>query len=229
MTKAGYNPKAMVKTFELFLSLRNSEPSLIQGWLSTHPPPHERIAAARKRARSSPAGERSIKTEMFQRSLARQKSLARAYVAMDQGDALAKKRQWSQVAEQYRKAISLYPKEGMFYTRLGMAQMEQGEEAPALASAEQGARLSNGTYYPNLILGIVATANRKYSLAVDAHRKAAEILPGQVINNFLLAKAHDKIGPRSSAVLYYRKVVKASPTSDYGKEAAKRLDKLGYR
>ncbi|MBU1156715.1 MAG: M48 family metalloprotease [Proteobacteria bacterium] len=228
MTKAGYNPLAMVNTFELFKKMQKSEPGVIEGMLSSHPLPQERISAAEQRALSSPLSARPFHTAEFNRSLALQKVRVPAYAAMDKGNALAGKKRWSQAEAQYKKAIALYPKESMFYSRLAVAQMKQKQNTQALASARKGARLSWGNFYPNLILGMVANANRDYSLAVDAHRKAAQALPDHVINNFLLAYAHDKIGPRSQAVVYYRKVQRAAPSSQYGKAAQKRLQQMGY-
>jgi predicted Zn-dependent protease len=228
MTKAGYNPTAMVNTFRLFQKMQKSEPGVIDGMLSSHPLPQERIVAAEQRALASPLSSQPYKTKQFQLSLNQQKHLVPAYAALDQGNTLAKKKRWGQAATQYQKAISLYPQESMFYSRLAIAQIKQQHTATALNSAKQGARLSEGGFYPNLILGMVAFANRDYSLAVDAHRTAAQTMPDHVINNFMLAYSYDKIGPRSQAVTYYRKVKNASPNSDYGKAAAKRLNQLGY-
>lgn len=227
MTRAGYNPLAMVNTFNLFKKMQKTEPSEVQGWLSSHPLPRERITAAEKRALASPLSNRPFKTTQFQNSLARQKRLAPAYAAMDKGNALARNKKWSQAQAQYKKAIAMFPKESMFYSRLAIAQMKQRQDQKALASASQGARLGRGDFYPNLILGMVANANRKYSLAVDAHREAAKALPDHVVNNFFLAYSYDKIGPRSQAVVYYRKVKRAAPKSQYGQAAAKRLAQLG--
>ncbi|MCF8041510.1 MAG: M48 family metalloprotease, partial [Desulfarculaceae bacterium] len=227
MTRAGYNPLAMVNTFELFKKMQKTEPSEVESWLSSHPLPRERIVAAEKRALASPLSNRPFKTAQFQRSLARQKRLAPAYAAMDRGNALARKKKWRQAEAQYKRAIAMFPKESMFYSRLAVAQMKQKQNTQALASARKGARLAWGNFYPNLILGMVANTNRQYSLAVNAHRKAAQALPDHVVNNFFLAYSYDKTGPRSQAVTYYRKVVKASPGSNYGKVAQKRLGQLG--
>ncbi|MCB2193471.1 MAG: M48 family metalloprotease [Deltaproteobacteria bacterium] len=228
MTKAGYNPMGMVKTFELFQKMQKSEPGVVEGMLSSHPLPSERIHAAEQRALASPLSSQPFKTAQFSRSLARQKRLAPAYAQLDKANALARKKQWSQAVVHYKKAIAMFPKESMFYSRLAVAQMKQDQDAMALKNAKQGARLSEDGFYPNLILGMVANANRKYSLAVDAHRKAAAVMPDHVINNFFLAYAYDKTGPRYQAVTYYRKVKSAAPNSQYGQIAAKRLSQLGY-
>ena len=147
MTTAGYNPMAMVNTFELFKKMQKSEPSEIQAWLSSHPLPRERITAARKRALASPLSSRPFRTAEFDHSLARQKRLAPAYAAMERGNALARKKQWSQAAQEYQRAISIFPGEGLFHSRLALARMRQGRTGQAIQEARQGVRLSNSAFY----------------------------------------------------------------------------------
>lgn len=229
MTKAGYNPLAMVNTFELFKKMQKSEPGVIEGMLSSHPLPRERITAAEKRALSSPLSARPFHTAEFNRSLALQKGRAPAYAAMDKGNALARKKLWSQAESQYKKAIALYPKESMFYSRLAIAQMQQKQNRQALANAQRGARLSWGNFYPTFILGMVEVRQGDYRAAAAAHQQAAKILPDHVLNNFLLGYSYDKLRQPYNASKYYRKVVSASPKSDVGLAAQKRLIQMGYK
>lgn len=228
MTKAGYNPSAMVNTFEMFKKMQETEPSEVREWLSSHPLPRERIVAAEKRALASPLSNRPFRTAQFNRGLALQKRLIPAYEAMDQGSDLAQEDQWTEAVAMYRKAIALYPKEGMFYSRLAMAQMENDQDTQALANAQKGARLSGGNFYPSFILGLVEGNNSNYRSAVAAHQKAAQLLPDHVVNNFLLGHAYDKMGQPYSASKCYRMVIDDSPDSDFGKAAKTRLNQIGY-
>lgn len=228
MTRAGYNPLAMVGTFELFKKMQKSEPGAVQGWLSSHPLPQERITAAEQRALASPLSSRAFETAEFNRRLALQKRRVPAYAAMDQGNALARKKSWGQAAAMYQRAIAAYPQEGMFHSRLAVAQMQSKQNRQALASAQQGVRLSSGDFYPCLILGLVERNNGDYRAALSAHKRAARMLPDHVINNFLLAYSYDKVGQPKSAATYYRKVAGSSPKSQYGQAAQKRLSQMGY-
>lgn len=229
MTRAGYNPVAMVSTFELFKKMQKTEPSEIESWLSSHPLPRERIAAAEKRALASPLSNRPFNTAEFNRRLAKQKRLAPAYAAMDKGNALARKKRWGPAAAMYQRAIAAYPQEGMFHSRLAIAQMQQKQYRQALASAQKGASLSGGNFYPSFILGLVQRSNRNYRGALAAHHRAARLMPDHVVNNFFLAYSYDKVGQRKNAATYYRKVAKASPKSNYGKASQKRLAQMGLQ
>ncbi len=227
MTRAGYNPVAMVSTFELFKRMEKSEPSEVKAWLSSHPLPRERIEAARARALRSPNGSQPFKTARFNRTLARQKQRAPAYAAADRGNALAQKKRWSQAAAYYQKAISLYPAEGMFYSRLALAQNELGQKRAATANARKGAKLSGYNFYPSFILGMVERKNRNYRASLKAHQRAYRVMPQHVVNNFYLAYAFDRVGDRRRAAQAYGLVYKAAPKSNYGRAAYKRLGQLG--
>jgi len=227
MTRAGYNPTATVRTFELFKRMQKSEPGEIENMLSSHPLPRERIEAARQRAlRSANAGQ-PFKTARFRRALARQKKRAPAYAAADKGNALAQKKRWSQATAYYQRAISLYTGEGMFYSRLALAQNELGQKRAAAANARKGAKLSGYNFYPSFILGMVERKNRNYRASLKAHQRAYRVMPQHVINNFYLAYAFDRTGDRRRAATAYRLVYKAAPKSNYGRASYKRLGQLG--
>ncbi|MCB2228060.1 MAG: M48 family metalloprotease [Desulfarculaceae bacterium] len=227
MTKAGYNPTAMVETFALFQRMQKSEPSEIEAWLSSHPLPRERITAAKDRALASPLSTRPYRTANFNRMLAAQRKRAPAYAAADKGNALAQKKRWSQAAAYYQRAISIYPKEGMFHSRLALAQAEMKQGRAALASARRGAKLSGYNFYPSFVLGMVERANRNYRNALRAHQRAYRRMPQHVVNNFYLGYAFDRVGQRSRAAQAYALVYKAAPKSNYGRAAYKRLGQLG--
>jgi predicted Zn-dependent protease len=227
MTKAGYNPLGMVQTFELFKRMEKTEPSEVAGWFSSHPLPAERIEAARMRALGSPNSSLPFHTASFQRMLAKQKRLAPAYAAADKGNALAQKKRWNEAAAWYQRAISLYPQEGMFYSRLALAQAELKNPRAALGNARQGAKLSGYNFYPSFILGMVERQNRNYRAALYAHQRAYRRLPEHVVNNFYLAYAYDRVGDRTHAIQAYRLVLKAAPSSNYGRAASQRLGQLG--
>ncbi|MCF8033285.1 MAG: M48 family metalloprotease [Desulfarculaceae bacterium] len=228
MTAAGYNPMGAVKTFQLFKSLQKHEPGEIESLLSSHPLPRERIEAARQRALLSPYSNRPFKTARFNRLLARQKKRAPAYAAADRGNALAQKKQWPQAVSQYRRAISIYPREGIFHSRLALAQAQMKQGRAALSSARQGAKLSGYNFYPSFILGMVERGNRNYRASLSAHQRAHRLMPDHVINNFYLGYAYDRVGQRSQAIRAYREVAHDAPKSNYGQAAVKRLGQLGF-
>ena len=160
--------------------------------------------------------------------LAQQKRLAPIYALADQADALARNKRWEEAAAIYQKAIQAYPQEPMFHSRLAVCYLQMKRRGPALASAQQGARLGSNSFYPNFILGMAEGENGDYQAALEAHQRAAFLLPDHVINNYLAANYYDRLGQRQEAVTFYRRVVKAAPKSQYGQGARRRLGQLGY-
>jgi predicted Zn-dependent protease len=64
VVRAGINPNGIPEMFEILIAERQSNPSAVEGWFSTHPLEEDRIAATRAQiAQISPAIMRTLRTD----------------------------------------------------------------------------------------------------------------------------------------------------------------------
>ncbi len=230
MVKAGYNPKGQVKVFEIFQSLRKSEPGFIAAMLSSHPLTAERIQTARQRVAAAPSyiTRRPWHTARFRRALATQRQRQPAYAAMARGDALMRKKKYAAAVREYRRATRLYGGDGLFSTKLALAAYKMKDYRRALAASARGARVSPGVYLPNFVAGVFHYKAKQYRKASKYLRQADRLLPTQPRAKLLLAASYEHLGQRRQAANYYRQVLRLAPKSREGHLARSRLAALGY-
>lgn len=230
MTRAGYNPRAMLGVFQVFLSMQRGEPSAVERLFHSHPLPVERIEYARQMVtRASPSlTGRPFITNNFRAGAAQVKQRAHAYAAMDQGNAYLGRKQYGRAAQGFREAIRAYGGEGLFYSRLALAELGQNRVGQAVAHARRGAGLSPGVFSVRYVAGQVFRQSGDYAAAARAHAAADRLLPSHPVNKFFVAYNLERIGQTNQARVYYRQVMAISPQSEAGKVAAKRLVAIGY-
>ncbi|MCB2186654.1 MAG: M48 family metalloprotease [Deltaproteobacteria bacterium] len=230
MAGANYNPKATLQVFQIFQSQEKSEPGMIQAWLSSHPLTSERINLAQQQIlQFSPRlTEQPYKTSRFQKMLALQKDRAPAYAAMDQGDLALKKKNYGAAASDFQKAIGLFPREGLFHTRLAVTRLEQEQPKQAVTPAKNGVRYSPNLFLAQFVLGVTCRQTGDQQGALKAFGAAQRILPNQPLNTLLLANTFDRLGQRREAVLLYQRVARLDKGGKMGNAAVGRLRQLGY-
>lgn len=231
MTRAGYNPKAMVDTFHMFLRMEGKEPGAVAVLFRTHPLSSERVAAARRRASQAPARLRNqpFKTARFNRYLARQHRRAPAYAAMDRGDKALAKKKLGAAAYNYRQAINLFDREGLFHSKLALTYLKAKRYRRALREAKLGVRYQPKLFASHYVLGLAYQVQGQWRNAYYSHRRAAKLLPKQAANQYYLGKCAERLGARSEAARHYRLVLQLDPKGEAGRAARARLARLGYR
>lgn len=231
MVRAGYNPVGQVKTFEIFQELNKSEPGFIAAMLSSHPLTSDRIEAARHRVTAAPSSVRNrpMQIKRFQKALARQKMRQPAYDAEAKGDALMKKKNYQAAANHYRRASKLYGGDGVFLTKLAIAEYRQKDMQQAKRNAARGAQTSPGVYFPNFVAGAMHYQMKDYGEARKYLSQADKLLPSQASNKLLLAASYERTGQRQTAARLYRQVINLAPRSQEARSAANRLNQMGYR
>jgi len=231
MVNAGYNPVGQIKTFEMFQRLHKSEPGFIAAMLSSHPLTDERVQTARDRvaATSRAIAGQPLQTAGFQKALATQKQRQPAYEAEAKGDALAKKKNYAAAAREYRRAADLYGGDGLFATKLALAQYQMKNYDQAMRASAEGAEASPGVYLPNFVAGAIHYKMKDFNKAKDYLGRADKLLPDQPRNQLLLAASYEQSGQRRTAASYYRRLVNQAPKSQEAAAAAYRLRQMGYK
>jgi predicted Zn-dependent protease len=73
LTRAGWDARGMVELFEILRREQTRDPSIVETFFSTHPPPQERIEQLRAAVQRRPGGRRD--SSDFQRARARSLAL----------------------------------------------------------------------------------------------------------------------------------------------------------
>lgn len=228
MTRAGYNPKGMVRLFGIFQEVDKEEPSQISAWLSSHPLTSERIASARNMVeRTTPAlVNQPMKTADFNRAMATQHLAAPAYEAMDKGDRAFAKKRYADAVRWHKMAIGLYPDEGLFHASLAQALLKQKDKRGAVAAAREGARRSPQVFFCQFMAGVTYAQIGDPRGAVSAFARADKLLPDHPLNLYLAAQSLEKMRQTQKAAQLYRKVIELDPKGEYGQAARGRLARL---
>ena len=231
MVRAGYNPVGQVKTFNIFQELNQSEPGFIAAMMSSHPLTTERVRDAQRRVMAAPASvrKRPLKTASFHKAMASQKKRQPAYDAEAKGDGYMNNKSYQAAAGQYSRASQLYGGDGLFLTKLAIAQYRQKDLRAAKRDSARGARISPKVYFPNFVAGAIHYNAKDYATAQKYLNQADRLLPSQPQNKLFLAASYERLGNRQTAARYYRQVINMAPRSQEAGSAARRLNQMGYR
>lgn len=227
ITKAGYNPTAAADVQEILLSLQKREPNLVETLFASHPLSSERLQNVKDETANEYgwATARMEKKEPFVRATALQARRKSAYKAMDNGDKLFTKGNYSLAAAHYKKAADAFPQEGLFKARLAKAELKMGRKGDALMHAKQGARLRPDLFETHMILGATYQVNNLYKKATYEHQRSDNLLP-TALNSYMMATAYDKMGQSSNASRQYQRVMQMAPNSQLGRASKVRLMQL---
>lgn len=229
MVKSRYNPKGQVEAFEMMQSMRDSHPGFIANMLSSHPLTTERIETANKRVEMTDRRlvNQPLKVQQFQKAIAHLKDTAPAYAAMDKGIKAYARKNFSEAEQWYKKAITLYPAEGLFHARLAAAEARAGRLQLATRRGRAAARQNPEVFYTNYVAGMAYLKAGDPARALDYLMQADRLLPGHAANQLMMGVSYEKIGSRYLAVQSYRQVVRTAPKSKAGSIARGRLYRLG--
>ena len=152
MVRAGYDPGAAVDLQQTFVRLSaERREDWLSGLFASHPPSQERVENNRKAvaALKNPPSHRGEKT--YQQRISYLKRVKPAYDAYDKGrEALAKGDTRTAMA-MANKAVSIEPREALFHSLKGDAQIKREDYSGALTSYN-GAVARDSKYFRNYLM-----------------------------------------------------------------------------
>lgn len=223
MKEAGYDPAAAVELQQIFLELSEGrESGFINGLFATHPPSAERVEENRELVKKIGAGGYRGK-DVYDRKMAKLRSLQPAYDAHDKAMELASKDEMKAALDKVNEAIRLLPREAMFYSLRGRIYQELKEEEKATADFEKAVSLYPEMFTYRLYNGLNALRQNNLNKARDNLIKANETVPTSIA--FLrLGDIAVKQNNRSQAIAYYSKAAEAG--GEVAEEAKQKLAAL---
>lgn len=223
MKEAGYDPAAAVELQEIFLRLSEGRnPGFIQGLFATHPPSAQRVEENRELARKIGFGGYRGE-EVYERKLAKLRSLQPAYEAHDKALEFAAKDDMAAALEKVNEAIRILPREAMFYALRGRILEEQNQLQKAAEDYEKAVSLYPEMFKYRLYNGLNALRLNDLDKARENLMRANQVVPTSIA--FLrLGDVAVKQNNRKEAVAYYSKAAEAG--GDVAEEARRKLAAL---
>ncbi|WP_449286788.1 M48 family metalloprotease [Marinobacter sp. PE14] len=223
MKEAGYDPQAAVELQELFLKLSEGrQSSFIDGLFATHPPSAKRVQENRELVQKVGAGGYRGE-DVYERKMAKLRSLQPAYDAHDKAMELASKGEMKPALDKINEAIRLLPREAMFYALRGRIYQDQKETEKAAADFEKAVELYPEMFKYRLYNGLNALRLNNLDKARENLTKANETVPTSIA--FLrLGDVAVKQNNRNEAITYYSKAAEAG--GDVAEEARRKLAAL---
>jgi predicted Zn-dependent protease len=220
MVAAGYDPEAAVDIQKTFLKLAdNRDPNWLEGFLATHPPSRERIAANQATAALYPKGGIRNRQE-YEKAIAHLKETAPAFHKLDQGYAALVKGRAPTALRLADEGIAIEPREGHLYNLRGKAVAKLGNPKEALDSFDQAIRCN--PYYFDFYLqrGLMEQKLGQYHPAQIDLERSVRLLPSADahygLGEIALAQGHQQNA-------YYHFRIAAQANSPTGEQARQRL------
>ncbi len=222
MHKAGYDPHAAIALQETFVRLsKGGQQSWLSGLFASHPPSPERVAANRKTAATLGKGGRLGKKKYRQMTAGLRRSRP-AYKAYDEGLALLEK-QPKQALKLANKAISIEPKEGLFYALRGDALVRTENPRAALKAYDRAVARNRNFFRPYLKRGAVKADLNDIPGARSDLQRSLKLLP-TAEGHYMLGLIERSDGDTQAAMRHFRTA--ASSNSPAGRAAGKELQRL---
>jgi len=216
MSRAGYDPQGAVDLQRTFLALHEGRPqNWITGLFASHPPSQERLQNNIEMLATLPkCGDRG--TTRYQKKIAHIVATKPAYEAFGKGRKALKENDSATAGRLAKKAISLEPKEAIFYGLLGDVEQRNQNWQQAAKQYSNAISLNPNYFYHYLQRGI---ANKKLNFSKKAEadlKQSVELFP-TADAYYLLGNLARQAGQLNVAINYYSKI--AGSSYEIGKRA----------
>lgn len=225
--RAGYDPMAIVRVFEMFRSMeKGGRPP---EWLSTHPLPETRIAEAiREIERLKPEGAFISDTEDFHRIRAKIMNTQPSFEEMEKGKKAMAEKRYRLALGHFQRAVDLYPEN--YTARAYMAYLLAREGR--LEEADRNSRIALQTvpdvFLTNFVHGYVKFLRREHQESLIHLQRARQLIPDHAGTHYYLGRNYEAMGQSPRAVEHYRTALELSQgRAPWAEDARERLRRLG--
>ncbi len=205
MVRAGYDPQGAVNLQRTFVKLsEGKQQDWITGLFASHPPSQERVQNNIKLAATMPKGG-ELGVARYRAKIAHLLKTKPAYEAYDKGRKALTKDEIAKAGRLAQRAISMEPKEALFYGLKGDVEQEKGRLKPALQQYYKATKLNPNFFYYYLQRGKVEEQLQLNMQAQSDLERSVELLPtGDAYNS--LGNLAQKAGRLNEAKAYFVKV-----------------------
>ncbi len=214
--QAGWDPKAAIEVQHILKELSGREETVLDRYLSTHPPASERIADLRSLIDSGElplhriegdgvfAGRWSERTKNIRAVQAAYEKYDKATVALERGELESS-------LVQAKQAVDIKSDQAPFYRLKGDILLRKERYADSRADYEKSLDLNPDYAHAVIGLGYLALEEGKYEEAEQRFNKASEKYPAAFSAKYGLGLARYNQGKYGAAVGPLREVARSAP------------------
>ncbi len=223
MDRAGFDPEGMITLQETLKALYHKDENGLKTLFSTHPQFDERLSKAKLHLAAFSSKSYPNHCERFQKALKYLQGKREAYKYYDKAVSSVKNDEIEKAWRLLDKAISIEPKEALFYALRGQILLKKHHEQGALADLNRAIDLNPDFWQQYMSRAIVYESLGKPKLAFLDYQKSVNLLP-TVEAYYSLGRIAAAEGNDQEAVAYLKKAWQ--PASPVKEEAGKLLAEL---
>ena len=217
MALAGWDPRQAISMQKLMTSLDKREETVVDRYLSTHPPASERIGELESYIRHERLLEKGLMqrdglfADRWQKQVAALSAVNRAYEPYDKGAEHLGKKEYEQALQEAERAIALRSDQAPFHRLRGDALLGLERLDAAETAYREALRLYPGYALPNIGLGRLALARKDYVRAEAEFAMASRAFPASLAARYGLGLARYDLGRYRDAIAPLEAVTGALP------------------
>lgn len=220
MSEAGYDPQGAVELQETFVELsKERNQDWINGLFASHPPSMERVKNNQKTMEKLPRGG-DVNRELYRQKIAFLKRVQPAYDAYDESRKAISEDNMALAQEKLNEALSIEPRESLFYDLQGDILALNDQHKRALKSYQKAVRTNPGFFYGYLRKGQMQYLLNESGSARSSLDQSLELMPTAEAH-YLLGMLDKDQGNISSATEHFK--VAAQSESETGQKAKTEL------
>ncbi|MFQ6042584.1 MAG: M48 family metalloprotease [Candidatus Poribacteria bacterium] len=230
MAKLGYNTEGFVQMLEILQSAQSREPSVVEGWISSHPLTRTRIEYAKSQIAQSGSTSSDVKfneTE-FKRRTQILRRVEPAYRHYDQAEKMMAEGKIQQAIAEYKKAIEISPNQAIFYSDLAFAYFKANQLQESQMNIDKALQLYPDLFQSQFYRGLIYFQAKDYRRSLSGFDVADKLIPNQPSVKLNQGMCYESLNNKEMAVKKYREALKLAGEGEIAQKARERLNALGY-
>lgn len=223
--EAGYDPRGLLETFQIFKKL--GKPNAPE-WLLTHPLPEHRYKHVLEIIKKYDLNKHLIKdTKEFHKIKNKILKTKKSYDLLKKAEKEVKNENLYKALRFVNQSLEIYPQNNAALTIRGIIYADLEEYRKSLRNVEKAIKIDDLYFLPKLISGFDLLKLKRYRQSINILEKAKKLIPSFPDTYYYLGLAYENIGNYKKAVQNYRTALKLSNGKrGWEKDAKRRIEIL---
>ncbi len=223
--EAGYDPRGLLETFEIFKKLGNAH---APEWLLTHPLPEHRYQHVLKIIKKYDLNKPLIKdTPEFHKIKNKILKTKKSYDLLKKAEKEIQNKNPYGALAIVNKSIKLYPENNAALTIRSVILADLEKYRKSLIDAQKAIKIDNLYFLPKLVAGFDLLKLKKYRKSIKFLEESKRLIPSFPDTYYFLGLDYENIGNYDKAIQNYRTALKLTDGKrGWEEDAKRRLQKL---
>jgi predicted Zn-dependent protease len=230
MAKLNYNTEGFVQMLEILQSAQSREPTVVEGWMSSHPLTRDRIESAEAQIAQSDSTspDKMFDADEFKRKIKILRQVEPGYRHYDQAEKMMAEGKIQQAIAEYKKAIEIAPNQAIFYSDLAFAYFKTNQLEASQSNIEKALELYPNLFQSQFYSGLIYFQKKNYRRSLAGFDAADKLIPNQPSVKLNQGLSYENLSNTDMAVKKYREILKLVGEGEIAQKARERLNALGY-